>query len=93
MDLTDPSSRSAVIHAFIHLEQHGYRLDPVEIRAWADADGWAAEDAQALGEYAAGVRAGCRYITVPDPFGEKRMERWRDAAALSTVNTRLPSLE
>ncbi|MGO8869953.1 MAG: hypothetical protein ACLQPH_00860 [Acidimicrobiales bacterium] len=93
MDLTDPSSRSGVIHTFIYLKHHGYPFDPVELRAWADANGWASEDAQALGEYAAGVLAGSRYVTVPDPIGESAMNRWRDAAIASNLTARPPASE
>ncbi|MGO8873523.1 MAG: hypothetical protein ACLQPH_19380 [Acidimicrobiales bacterium] len=84
MDLTDPSSRSAAIHTFKHLKHHGHDFDPVELRAWASGNGWAFEDAQALGDYAAGVLAGAHYHTVPDPFGNQAIERWRAAATTNT---------
>jgi hypothetical protein len=77
--LNDPSARSAAIHLFKNLKFHGYRYDPYELRAWATAHGWKASDVLELGAYAEGVLAGTRYHTVPDPFGQRAIDGWREA--------------
>jgi hypothetical protein len=81
--LADPSARAGAIHIFKHLKHHGYHLGPNEIRVWASVHGWSARDAQELGDYAAGVVAGRRYHTLPDPFGMDAIEDWRADAAAS----------
>jgi hypothetical protein len=62
---------------FKHLKYHGYRFDPADVRAWATANGWTINDVQQLGEYAAGILAGVRYHTAPDPFGRHAINYWR----------------
>lgn len=78
--LKDPSARAGAIHTFKHLKHHRYSIDPPKIREWALVHGWRAEDAEELGGYAAGVVAGTRYHTVPDPFGQLAIDQWRAEA-------------
>lgn len=80
MGLSSPNARSAAIHAFKHLKYNHYHFDPAEIRAWALAHGWTADDAQQLGDYADGVLAGTRYHTRSDPWG-RSINHWREEAA------------
>ena len=82
--LHDPSARAGAIHLFKHLKHHRYHWEPEAVQAWATASGWSAQDAQRLGEYAAGVLAGTRYHTVPDPFGEQAIDHWREEAERSS---------
>ena len=78
--LKDPSARAGAIHTFKHLKHHRYPIEPTKIREWALAHGWTADDAKELGDFAAGVVAGTRYHTVPDPFGQMAIDRWRAKA-------------
>jgi hypothetical protein len=80
-DLKNPSSRAAVVHTFKHLNHHGYDLPPNQLRDWALAHGWKAEDADELHDYAVGVQAGIRYHTSPDPVGMHTIHQWRKVAA------------
>ena len=80
MSLKEPSARAGAIHTFKHLKHHRYPIDPTKIREWALAHGWTAEDAQELEGYAAGVVAGTRYHTAPDPFGGLAIHKWRAQA-------------
>jgi hypothetical protein len=75
-----PSDRAGAIHILKHLKHHRYPIEPAKIREWALAHGWTAEGAQELEGYAAGVVAGTRYHTAPDPFGQLAIHRWRSAA-------------
>lgn len=79
--LTRPSARSGTIHMFKHLKYNGCHFDPAELRAWALAHGWTADDAQQLGDYADGVLTGTRYHTNPDPWGRRAINYWREEAA------------
>jgi hypothetical protein len=81
--LKDPSARAGAIHTFKHLKHHRYPIEPTKVREWALAHRWTVADAQELGDYAAGVVAGTRYHTVPDPFGRMAIDRWREQAAES----------
>lgn|GEM_PF-3280752 len=81
--LKNPSNRAAAIHMCKHLKHHGYDFPPDQLHSWAMAHGWKAEDAQELHDYAAGVLAGTRYHTHPDPFGMHAIHRWRGDAASS----------
>jgi len=78
--LKNPSNRAATIHMCKHLKHHGYDLPPDQLRDWAMAHGWKAEDAEELHDYAQGVLAGKRYHTWPDPFGMSAIDRWREDA-------------
>ncbi len=82
-NLKNPSNRAAVIHTCKHLRHHGYDFPPDRLRDWALAHGWGAEDADELHGYAAGVRAGTRYHTSPDPIGMHAIHQWRRAAISS----------
>jgi hypothetical protein len=79
--MDDPSSRSGAIHIFKNLKYHGFLYDPEELQAWARGHGWRSPDVVELGVYAGGVLAGTRYHTVPDPFGQGAINRWKEAAA------------
>jgi hypothetical protein len=78
--LADPGARAGAVHTFKHLKYHGYSFDPGAVAHWAKAHGWTADDADELSNYAAGVLAGTRYHTRPDPFGMGAIDRWRAAA-------------
>jgi len=82
--LKDRSARAGAIHVFKHLKHQGYSFPPQDVRAWALASGWRAEDAQELGDYAEGILAGRRYHTAPDPFGMLAIYRWQETASKST---------
>jgi hypothetical protein len=79
--LSNPSHRAGAIHAFKHLKYNGCHFDAAELRVWALAHGWTADDAQQLGDYAEGVLVGTRYHTPPDPWGRHAINRWREEAA------------
>jgi hypothetical protein len=81
--LKNASNRAAAIHTCKHLKHHGYDSPPDQLRDWALAHGWRAEDADELHDYAAGVRAGTRYHTSPDPVGRQAIPHWRKTAANS----------
>jgi hypothetical protein len=84
-NLKNPSNRAAAIHTCKHLKHHGYDFPPDQLRDWALAHGWRTEDAEELHAYAAGVLAGTRYHTWPDPIGMRAIYQWReDAASTST---------
>ncbi len=82
-DLTGGYARAATIHTFKHLKHHGYRWDVDQIRGWAATHRWKPQDVDRLTEYAAGVLAGTRYHTQPDPVGRLAIERWRARARSS----------
>lgn len=82
VDLKDPSSRTAVIHALMHLKYHNYRYDPQGLSDWASSHGWKAEDVAGLAHYAVGALGGQRFHTAPDPFGFQAIDRWRAAAVV-----------
>jgi hypothetical protein len=79
--LRDPSSHSGAIHMLKNLKYHGYPIPPDDLRKWAMAHGWKSSDARELSVYAESIHTGQRYHTVPDPFGHRIIDRWRDAAA------------
>jgi hypothetical protein len=81
--LKNESSRAATIHTCKHLKHHGYDFPPDQLRDWAMAHEWKAEDADELHDYAQGVLAGTRYHTDPDPFGMLAIHQWRQDAAKS----------
>ena len=74
--IRDRGARAAAIHTFKHLKQGGYHFEPDATRSWALAHRWKAADAAELSEYAAGVLAGTRYQTDPDPLGPLRRRDW-----------------
>jgi hypothetical protein len=76
-----PRDRSMAIHAFRILERNGHEYDPTEIGAWAMANGWAADDARDLSEYAAGVLAGKAYRAGPSGWNRQIIRIWRKDAA------------
>lgn len=78
--LDDPGARSGAIHIFKHLKHHGYSWEPEYIHAWATTNGFPAQDARLLAEYAEGVKSGTRYHTAPDPFGRHAISYWRENA-------------
>jgi hypothetical protein len=73
--------RSMAIHAFRILKRNGHAYDPDEIRAWAMANGWAADDARELGEYAAGVLEGKAYRAGRSMWKQQIIRTWRRDAA------------
>jgi hypothetical protein len=75
--LGDPGPRAGAVHTFKHLKHHGYSFEPEAVALWARDHGWNADDANELSAYAAGVLAGKRYHTSPDPFGMTAINRWR----------------
>lgn len=79
-NLEDPGARSGAIHIFKHLKHHGYTWNPADVHAWALTHGFTAEDARKVSEYSAGVQAGTRYHTAPDPFGQHAITYWREDA-------------
>ena len=78
--LADPGARAGAVHTFKHLKHHGYSYEPTAVALWATIHGWKADDADELSTYAAGVLAGERYHTHPDPFGMTAIDRWRAGA-------------
>jgi hypothetical protein len=74
--IKDRGARAAAIHTFKHLKHGGYHFDADAIQSWALAHRWKASDAAELGEYAAGVLAGTRYHTDPDPLGPLQTRDW-----------------
>ena len=74
--LKDSGARAAAIHTFKHLRHGGHHFDPADIQSWALAHRWTAADAAELGDYAAGVLAGNRYHTDPDPLGPLPRRDW-----------------
>jgi len=74
--MADPGARAGAVHLFKHLKHHGYSFDPVAVALWAEAHGWKVDDADESRNYAAGVLAGTRYHTHPDPFGRTAIDRW-----------------
>lgn len=79
--LSHPDDKAAAIQALQILKRSGCRFQPQEIRTWAMANGWQAEDARKLGEYAAGVLAGKSYQTGRKQWVPDVMDRWRKEAA------------
>jgi hypothetical protein len=75
--LADPGARAGAVHTFKHLKHHGHSYEPTTVALWAKAHGWKAHDADELSTYAAGVLAGERYHTYPDPFGMTAIDGWR----------------
>jgi len=90
--LKNPSNRAAAIHMCKHLKHHGYNFPPDQLRDWALAHRWRAEDAQQLHDYAQGVLAGTRYHTAPDPFGMGAIDCWRETAKRETAKLGQSSL-
>jgi hypothetical protein len=78
--LGHPRDRSMAIHAFRILKRNGHVLDPDEIRAWAMANGWAADDARELSEYAAGVLANKAYRARSSGWNRQIIRIWRKEA-------------
>ena len=78
--LKDSAARAAAIHTFKHLKHGGYHFEPDGIQSWALAQHWKSADAAELSEYAAGVLAGTRYHTDPDPLGPLRIRDWYASA-------------
>ena len=74
--LKDRGARAAAIHTFKHLKHGGYNFEPDDIQSWALAHRWTSADAAELSEYAAGVIAGSRYHSDPDPLGPLRRRDW-----------------
>ncbi len=66
------------------LRDHGYEIDPVELRAWALRSGWSPAAGRRLGELAEKVLAGHRFRSrrgkVP-PLGPEWIEYWERNAA------------
>jgi len=79
--LSHPDDRSAAIQALQILKRNGHHFQPDEIRAWAMANGWKADHARQLGEYAAGVLAGKAYRTGRQQWVSHIINRWRKEAA------------
>jgi hypothetical protein len=80
ISLKGPSDRAGAIHIFKHLKHNGYPIEPTKIREWALAHGWKSKDVEELEGYAAGVVAGTRHHTAPDPFGGLAIHSWRREA-------------
>jgi len=78
--LKHPDDRSAAIQAFKILKRNRHEFNEVEIRAWAMSNGWAADDARELGEYAAGVLAGKAYRTGNQQWTSRIIITWRKDA-------------
>lgn len=76
-----PRDRSMAIHAFRILTRNGHAYEPDEIRAWAMANGWTADDARELSEYAAGVLEGKAYRAGQSIWKQQIIRRWRKDAA------------
>ena len=76
-----PRDRSMAIHAFRILKRNGHGYRPDEIRAWAMANGWAADDARELSEYAAGVLEGKAYRAGRSMWKQQIIRSWRRDAA------------
>jgi len=79
--LSHPDDRSAAIQALQLLKRNGYQLQPDEIRGWAMANGWRADHARQLGEYATGVLAGRAYRTGRLQWKSQIIAIWRREAA------------
>jgi hypothetical protein len=58
-----PDDRDAAINTFRLLQRARYRFEPDEIKTWATANGWRAQDAIKLAEVARGVLSGHAYRT------------------------------
>jgi hypothetical protein len=79
--LNHPDDRSAAIQAFRILKRNRHQFQPDEIRAWAMANGWSADHARALSEYAAGVLASKAYRTKGNQWVSHIITIWRKEAA------------
>ena len=79
--LTHPREKARAIHTLQLLNDHGYRYDAQELRAWAWHNGWSAAGARVLSEYASGVVAGRTYRTSRSPLRDDIIRRWRSEAA------------
>lgn len=79
--LGHPRDRSSAIEAFRILHRNEHRFESEEIQTWAMANGWDAEAARELGEYAAGVQAGKRYRTDARSWSPEIINIWCEQAA------------
>ncbi len=78
--LSHPSDRSSAIQAFKILKGNDHPFDPREIRAWAMANGWEAEDARNLSDYAERVLSGKKCRTDHPMWKSDIIEIWQDQA-------------
>lgn len=78
--LAHPRDKAAAVHTFRRLKRGGYDWDPSEIRIWAMANGWRAEDAQDLEDVADGVRQGRRYRVGASPWRSDIISHWRSGS-------------
>lgn len=79
--LSHPMDRSAAIQAFKILVRNGHRYDPQEVQTWAMANGWAADDARRLSDYAEGVLNRKAYRVGRITWREDVIELWRSDAS------------
>jgi hypothetical protein len=79
--LHHPDDRSAAIQALQILKRNRHQFQPDEIRIWAMANGWKADHARELSEYATGVLAGKAYRTGRQQWVSHIINRWRREAA------------
>jgi hypothetical protein len=78
--LGHPDDRSAAIQALQILKRNRHQFQPDEVHAWAMANGWSADHARQLGEYAAGVLAGKAYRTGRQQWISRIIITWRSEA-------------
>jgi hypothetical protein len=69
------------IHAFRILKRNGHHYVPEELRAWAMSNGWAADDARELSEYAGGVLSAKAYKAGPSGCNPQVIRIWRQEAS------------
>lgn len=78
--VTARTAEAGEVHVFNHLRHWGYLFPASTVESWARSHGWSQGEARQLAAYAAGVAAGTRYHTAPDPFGRHAIDRWRSTA-------------
>jgi hypothetical protein len=84
--LSHPRDKAYAVWALRVLKRNSQLIVPGEIQAWAMANGWRAEAARKLGEYAAGVIAGKGYTVGPTPWRPQIIRIWRTAAKQAPEN-------
>jgi hypothetical protein len=83
--LSHADDRSAAIQALQILKRYRHGFEAAEIRTWAMSNGWGADDARELGDYAAGVLSGKAYRTRHPQWKSEIISIWREDAASSVT--------
>jgi hypothetical protein len=85
--------KRAAVEAFRLLWHNGHSLAPAQIEDWALEHGWTRDGASGLGEIAALVRQGHRFLLAPGPpvWSSDSLGRWTTVASRRTTDVLSPS--